>query len=78
MITERLHSKEFQSLDERYFVTQSLIEETGWRLIILTHMKSVYAPIFEQKSESQNLGYLVVLLIINFYTSLLYLSIDCV
>jgi diguanylate cyclase (GGDEF)-like protein len=30
-------------------------------------MKSVYAPIFEQKSESQNLGYLVVLLIVNFY-----------
>ncbi len=62
-------SKEFQLLDERYFVTQSVLKETGWRLVILTHMKSIYAPIYEQKSKSQNLGFLVILLIVNFYVA---------
>lgn len=66
-ITGQLHSKEFEVSNEHYFVTQNKIEESGWRLIILTHMKSIYEPIYAQKAESQNLGYFVILLIINFY-----------
>ncbi|WP_211665247.1 GGDEF domain-containing protein [Leucothrix arctica] len=68
-IAGQLRSKEFQSLNEQYFITQSIIDESGWRLVILTDMKSIYAPIYEQKTESKNLGYLVILLIINFYVA---------
>ncbi|RVU83669.1 sensor domain-containing diguanylate cyclase [Leucothrix sargassi] len=66
-IAEQSRSKEFEAHGEQYFVTQNLIKESGWRLVILTHMKSIYAPIYQQKSESQNLGIFVTLIIINFY-----------
>ena len=67
LIAGNLPFQEFQLLGERYFVTQSLIKASDWQLIILTNMKSIYAPVYAQTAESQNLGFLVVLLVANFY-----------
>lgn len=60
-------SSEFVINDKKYLATQQTIAETGWRLMVLTPLDNVYAPIYQQKQEYTDLGLLLVLLILNFY-----------
>jgi diguanylate cyclase (GGDEF)-like protein len=60
-------SGEFVIDDKKFLATQQTINETGWRLMVLTPLDNVYAPIYEQKQEYTDLGLLLVLLILNFY-----------
>jgi diguanylate cyclase (GGDEF)-like protein len=60
-------SGEFVIDGKKFLATQQTINETGWRLMVLTPLDNVYAPIYEQKQEYTDLGLLLVLLILNFY-----------
>jgi len=67
LLAEQESSKGFTANDGQYFATYSEIEESGWKLVILTHLQNVHEPIYRQKAESQHLGYLIVLMIVAFY-----------
>lgn len=60
-------SSEFVINGKKFLATQQTINETGWRLMVLTPLDNVYAPIYQQQQEYTDLGLLLVLLILNFY-----------
>lgn len=63
---------------QKYLLTQSKIEETGWRLMLIVDQQKVLEPITALKTLSEYLGYLVLGLMLVFYviflSILLYLS----
>lgn len=64
--------KDFQSGGKKYFITQDIIEKTGWHLMILVDKDSVYEPIHKLDAITKRIGTFALLFMICFYILFFY------
>jgi signal transduction histidine kinase len=50
-----------------FILSQQMIDETGWRLLVLVDKEIVFKPVFDLKAQARQIGYIVIFLMIVFY-----------
>jgi signal transduction histidine kinase len=59
---------DFSIKDHDFILSQEIISETGWRLLFLVDKNIVFKPVYELKVLSRQIGYIVIVLMILFYS----------
>jgi C4-dicarboxylate-specific signal transduction histidine kinase len=67
MIAHQTGIKEFSNGADHYLVTQNHIDQTGWKLILLVDENSLLAKTTELKYKTDNIGYIILGLMLLFY-----------
>ncbi len=52
---------------EEYIITQKIVPETGWRLMILLNKSVLFESIHKLKIQIDNIGYIIIFLMVLFY-----------
>jgi signal transduction histidine kinase len=67
LFSEKANMIDFNVNNQEFLLSQTIIEETGWRLLFLVDKEIVFKPIFELEELARQIGYVVVFLMLLFY-----------
>ncbi len=67
VVDENLDLKEIEISGKKYLLSQQLIPETGWRLMMVVDENIVFKPIFELEELSNRVGYIAIGVMLIFY-----------
>ncbi|MCK5524655.1 MAG: GHKL domain-containing protein [Thiomargarita sp.] len=67
LFSEKANMIDFSVNNQEFLLSQTIIDETGWRLLFLVDKEIVFKPIFELEELARKIGYVVVFFMILFY-----------
>ncbi len=67
MFTSNAKISDFAINGQEFLLSQEIIPETGWRLLVLVDKNLIFNPVFELNHQAKTIGYIMIAAMILFY-----------